>query len=79
MSKGLSKRLHRKLKRDKNIELAVKTFEEKGFRYRLCCKDNGHFHVWNSNGKLFQYWASTGTIMGRIEKGLDNLISMLNE
>ena len=54
MSEGLSKRTIRRKKRQFGIEIAIQTFEARGIKYKLCCEENGHFHVWDKNGKLYQ-------------------------
>ena len=81
MSKKVSKREKRRIKRENGIKLAICEFEKRGICYKLCCADNGHFHIWNENGKLYQYWASTDRIMSRKEVGLDKLLEIvkLNE
>lgn len=38
MSEKMTKRLRRMQKREQGIERAIKVFEEKGIRYRLCCR-----------------------------------------
>jgi hypothetical protein len=44
------------------IEYAIKRFEEENIIYNLKNKSIGHFHLWDSQGNLFQFWASTGKI-----------------
>lgn len=44
------------------IEYAIKRFEEEGIAYKLKNKSIGHFHLWDSKGNLFQFWAGTGKI-----------------
>ena len=78
MSEGLSKRTIRRKKRQFGIEIAIQTFEARGIKYKLCCEENGHFHVWDKNGKLYQYLASTDRIMSHKESGLAMLILLLN-
>ena len=79
MSKGLSKREIRRKKREEGIKLAIEAFEARGIKYKLCCEENGHFHVWDNNGKLYQYWASTDRIMSHKESGLATLIVLINK
>lgn len=77
MSEKMTKRLRRMQKREQGIVRAIKVFEEKGIRYRLCCRENGHFHIWSKDGKLYQYWASTDRIMLIREVGLDSLLELV--
>lgn len=75
----MTKRMRRMQKREQGIKSAIKAFEEKGIRYRLCCAENGHFHIWREDGKLFQYWASTDRIMSMRECGLEDLLKLLGK
>ena len=45
------------------VEYAIKRFEKEGVKYQLKNASIGHFHLWDSQGNLFQFWASTGKIM----------------
>lgn len=58
---------------------AIKQFEEHGIEYSLKNAEIGHFHCYRkSDGKLFQYWASTGKILGYDKaRGINILIKML--
>ena len=44
------------------IEYAIKRFNEEGIVYKLKNKQIGHFHVFDKDENLFQFWASTGKI-----------------
>ena len=44
------------------IEYAMKRFEDEGIKYNLKSRSIGHFHIWDSQGNLFQFWAGTGKI-----------------
>lgn len=79
MSKKVSKREKRRIKRENGIKTAICEFEKRGIHYKLCSAENGHFHIWREDGKLFQYWASTDRIMSSPEIGLDNLLKLLKE
>lgn len=52
-----------------------------GIPYRLKNRQTGHFHCWRkSDGKLFQFYASTGKIQGHNRaRGIDALIKILEE
>lgn len=49
-------------KTPERIEYAINRFKQEGLQYSLKSKSNGHFHVFDSAGNLFQFWASTGKI-----------------
>ena len=60
------------------IEYAVSKFEENGIRYELKNPGIGHFHCWRkSDGKLYQFWAGTGKILGYRNRGIKMLIREL--
>lgn len=61
------------------IENAIRRFEDAGIRYQLKNKETGHFHCWRkSDGKLFQFYASTGKIQGHNRaRGIDAMIKIL--
>ncbi len=44
------------------IEYAKQQFEKNGIKYVLKNSQNGHFHCFDSQGNLFQFWCSTGKI-----------------
>lgn len=44
------------------IEYAKKQFENNNIDYTLKNSINGHFHCFDLQGNLFQFWASTGKI-----------------
>lgn len=60
-----------------NIDIAISNFDKYNFPYQTKNYTIGHFIVWNSNGKPYQYIAKTGIILGRKEKGITNLIKIL--
>jgi len=82
--KALEKHLREKhndrvLKTPNRVEYAKQQFEKNGIRYVLKNPSIGHFHCWcKSDGKLFQFWAGTGKIMGDDRnRGIKALIRLL--
>lgn len=60
------------------IDYAIRQFENNGIRYELKNAQIGHFHCWRkSDGKLYQFWAGTGKIMGYRNRGIRLLIREL--
>ena len=45
------------------VEYVISRFEQEGIKYELKNNLIGHFHLWDSQVNLFQFWASTGKIM----------------
>lgn len=75
-----SKQIHieRVAKMPERIEFANRMFEKHGIEYQLKNPTTGHFHCWRkSDGKLFQFYAGTGKIQGKEQRGIHNLIRML--
>lgn len=74
------KEMHRQrvAKTPARIEYAKKLLEQHGIKYALKCEETGHFHCWRrSDGKLIQFWAGTGKIMGHQNlRGIHNLIKL---
>lgn len=61
------------------IRYAIEQFEANGIDYELKNETTGHFHCRRkSDGKLLQYYAGTGKIMGydRV-RGIHGLIRLL--
>lgn len=61
------KELHRQrvAKTPECIAYAIQEFEKHGISYELKNQETGHFHSYNKkNGKLYQFYAGTGKIMG---------------
>lgn len=76
-----AKQVHaeRVAKNPERIEFAIKQFEKNNIEYCLKNPSNGHFHCRRkSDDKLFQFWASTGKILGESKRGIHNLIQILN-
>lgn len=44
------------------IEFCKKRFEQEDIGYQLKSASNGHFHLRDKQGNLFQFWCSTGKI-----------------
>ena len=77
-----AKETHKKrvAKTPDRIAYVIEQFEKNGIEYSLKSKENGHFHCKRkSDGKLFQFWASTGKILGyEGARGIRALIRLLN-
>lgn len=77
--------LHAKEKHDERvaknsdrIQYAIEQFEKNNIEYRLLNTSTGHFHCWRkSDGRLFQFWAGTGKILGYNNRGIHLLIREL--
>ena len=62
------------------IHYAIGQFEKNGIAYQLKNGETGHFHCWRkSDGRLFQFWAGTGKILGYGKRGINLLIHELLE
>lgn len=60
------------------IEYAIQQFEKHEIQYELKNGATGHFHCWRkSDGQLYQFWASTGKILGYHNRGINLLIKEL--
>lgn len=62
------------------VAYAIEQFEKHGIEYTLKNPTTGHFHCRRkSDGKLFQFYASTGKIMNQPDhrRGIRCLIKML--
>lgn len=60
------------------IEYAIQQFEKNGIKYELKNTATGHFHCRRkSDNKLYQFWASTGKILGYNNRGIKLLIKEL--
>ena len=67
-------------KTPKRIDYACMMLDEAGIEYQLKNPATGHFHCWRkSDGKLFQFYAGTGKIMGNDnERGIHALVKLLS-
>jgi hypothetical protein len=75
-----AEQMHRErvAKNPDRIEYAIQQFESHSIRYELKNQEIGHFHCWRkTDNKLFQFWASTGKILGRNIRGIHTLIKLL--
>lgn len=75
-----SKQQHdiRVAKNPERIEYAIKQLRRHDICYAVKNNQIGHFHCWRkTDDKLFQFWAGTGKISGREERGIHNLIDIL--
>jgi hypothetical protein len=79
--KELGKKTHdeRVAKTPDRINYAIQQFEANGIEYILLNAATGHFHCWSrGDGKLFQFYAGTGKIMGNeAQRGIHSLIKLL--
>lgn len=69
----------RVLKNPDRVEYAIEQFEKHGIEYQLKNPGIGHFHCWRKRDrKLYQFWASTGKIMGHDRaRGIHALVRIL--
>lgn len=63
------------------IQYAIRQFEKENIEFVLKNEVNGHFHCRRQrDGKLFQFWAGTGKILGYPDFiGVHALIHLLKE
>jgi hypothetical protein len=68
-------------KTPERIRYAIQQFEKYGLKYCLKNEQTGHFHCWRkSDGKLYQFYASTGKIMGDEDKrGIHAMVKILRK
>lgn len=60
------------------VEYAIQQFEKNEIQYELKNGATGHFHCRRkSDGRLYQFWASTGKILGYHNRGIKLLIKEL--
>ena len=72
------KHKERVAKNPDRIRYAIEQFEKHNIEYMLKNESTGHFHCRRkTDDKLFQFYAGTGKIMGRNERGIHNLIRIL--
>lgn len=65
-------------KNPNRIDYAIEQFKKNDIEYQLKNESIGHFHCWRkSDGKLFQFWAGTGKILGYNNRGIHLLIREL--
>lgn len=78
-NRGIHNLIKELLKEVKDSKSDVsKVFEKNGIKYDLKNESTGHFHCFRkSDGKLFQFWSSTGKILGYEEKGVEFLVGEL--
>ena len=66
--------------KENRIEFAKHQLEAHNIEYRLVNEQTGHFHCRRkSDDKLFQFYATTGTIQGVPKKGIHSLIEILDD
>lgn len=74
------KHKERVAKNPDRIAYAIEQFEMNNIEYTLKNEQIGHFHCRRkSDDKLFQFWASTGKILGYEARGIHTLIKLLLE
>lgn len=60
------------------IKYAIQQFKNNNIEFQLKNPAIGHFHCWRkSDGRLFQFWAGTGKILGYQNRGINLLIKEL--
>ena len=65
-------------KNPNRVDYAIEQFKKNDIEYQLKNKSIGHFHCWRkSDGRLFQFWAGTGKILGYNNRGIHLLIREL--
>jgi len=65
---------------ENNIEAVSDLLRNHEIIFEIKNPDIGHFHCWAKNGcQLIQFWAGTGKILGRQERGVHNLLKILEE
>ena len=52
------------------IDNAIEHFKLNNIKTNFKNEKAGHFYVWDKNGKLYNYFAKTGNIVGYYNKGL---------
>lgn len=61
------------------LEFAIRMLEKNDICYTVKNTANGHIHAWRkADDQLMQYWAGTGKILGKEQRGIHNFIGMLN-
>lgn len=61
------------------VQFAEEQFKKNNIEYKIKNTANGHIHAWDRNGKLQQFWAGTGKIMGSNLRGIHNFINILTK
>lgn len=77
---ALMKNFHRErvAKNSSRVTYAIEQFEKNGIKYEIKNLTTGHFHCWGkSDGKLYQFYAGTGKIVGFNARGISTLIKIL--
>lgn len=78
--KEICKENHRQRveKTPSRVLYAEEQLKAHGIKYEIKNPAIGHFHCWRrSDGKLIQFWAGTGKIMGYANlRGIHNLIKL---
>lgn len=65
-------------KTPQRVSFAITQFMFYGISYKLKNHHTGHFHVWDKDGKLYQFWAGTGKIYGYEDKrGIKALLTLV--
>lgn len=63
-----------------NIEMVADILRDHEIQFDIKNHEIGHFHCRTKKSyKLVQFWAGTGKIMGRQERGIHNLLKILEE
>ena len=61
------------------LDYAKKLLAENNVEFKVCNEDNAHIQVKADNGKILNFWARTGKIQGKDERGIKNFIKFIKE
>ena len=61
------------------LDYAKKLLAENSIEFKVCNEDNAHIQVKADNGKILNFWARTGKIQGKDERGIKNFIKFIKE
>lgn len=75
----LAKQNHRDRveKNPERIAYAEKRLKAEGIRFAVKNQQTGHIQAWDDTGRLFQFWAGTGKIMGHSARGIESFIKLI--
>ena len=59
------------------LDYAKKLLTENKIAFKVCNEENAHIQVKTISGKVLNFWARTGKIQGRDERGIKNFIKFI--